>query len=55
MSAIVERAEGALARGLAALPDAVARLIAGRRVEIDGQTLDPKVQLALRIERLVGG
>jgi len=55
MSAIVERAEGVLARGLAALPDAVARLIAGRRVEIDGQTLDPKVQLALRIERLVGG
>ena len=44
-----------LARGLAALPDPATRVLAGRPIRIDGQTLSPQVQIALRLEGLVGG
>lgn len=55
MIGVRERAEGLLAIALAALPDRAARLLAGRPIRIDGQELHPQVQLALRLERLVGG
>jgi acetyl esterase len=50
-----ERAEAALARALAALPDALTRRLAGKPVRIDGQELHPQVQLALKLEKLTGG
>jgi len=50
-----ERAGALLARGLAALPGPVARLLAGSPIRIDGQTLHRDVQIGLRLEGLVGG
>ena len=44
-----------MARGLALLPDPVTRVLAGRRVWIDGQELHPQVRIALRLEQLTGG
>jgi acetyl esterase len=41
-------------RALAALPEPLARIAAGRPVAIDGQRLDPRVQLALRLSPLLG-
>jgi len=55
VSGLAERAEALAARGLSALPDRITRLIAGRPVRIDGQTLHPQVQVALRLEGLIGG
>lgn len=49
-----ERIEAAAARVLAALPKQAARLLAGRPIVIEGQTLDPHVQLALRLENMTG-
>ena len=49
------RLAAAIARALAKLPDGLARLLAGRPVRLDGQQLDVHVQLALRLERFVGG
>ena len=53
--AVLERAQGAVARGVSLLPGPVARLLAGRRVRIDGQELHPQVRIALRLEELTGG
>jgi acetyl esterase len=50
-----ERLAAAVAWTLAKLPDRPARLLAGRPVRLDGQLLDVHVQLALRLERFVGG
>ena len=50
-----ERAQAIVARGIAALPGPAARLLAGRPIRADGQTLDRDVQIGLRLERLVGG
>jgi len=50
-----ERVAAAAASALAKLPDGPARLLAGRPVRLDGQQLDVHVQLALRLERFVGG
>src|SRR5687768_13946845 len=55
MPAVRQRIEAGAARALAALPRPVARLLAGRPVRIEGQELDPQVQIAIRLERLTGG
>lgn len=48
----VERAERVALRTLMSLPDPALRVLAGRRVVRDGQTLAPDTQLALRVARL---
>ena len=50
-----ETAEATVARGIAALPDRVVRLLAGKPVRLDGQELHPQVQIALRLEERLGG
>jgi acetyl esterase len=50
-----ERLAAGVAKALAKLPHGPARLLAGRPVRRDGQRLDVHVQLALRLERFVGG
>jgi acetyl esterase len=55
MATTRERIEAGAARALAALPAPAARLLGGRPVRIEGQELDPHVQLALRLENLIGG
>ncbi len=55
MSAVRERIEAGAARVLMALPEPATRLLAGRPIEIEGQRLDPQVQLALRLENMTGG
>jgi acetyl esterase len=48
-----ERLEAGVLRGVAALPPGAQRVLGGpRRVTIDGQVLDPEVQLLLRLLRL---
>ena len=54
-STIRGRLEAAVAADRGQAPPPAARLFAGRPVRIDGQELDVQVQLALRLERLVGG
>ena len=54
-SAIRERVEAAVARGVPMLPEPVARLLAGRAIRIDGQELHPQARIGLRLEALVGG
>lgn len=49
------RAQGPLLRVLLGLPKPVLRLLAGRRVTSEGQTLDPQMQMVLRMRRLAGG
>ena len=49
------RVEAGVAAALAALPRSLARVLAGRPVRVDGQQLDVQVQLAIRLERLLGG
>jgi acetyl esterase len=46
-----DRVEAALVRTVAALPRGLQRSLAGRPIEVDGQTLDPEVQLLLRLDR----
>jgi acetyl esterase len=55
VSATAERLEGLGARALAALPDGFCRRLAGRPIVIEGQTLDPHVHLALKLEERTGG
>ena len=55
MHALFERALGLGPRAITRLPSPLLRLLAGRPVTVDGQTLSPEVQLALRLERLQGG
>jgi acetyl esterase len=47
------RAKAATLRTALALPERVQRVLAGRRVTIDGQTLATDTQLMLRLEKLV--
>ncbi len=49
------RVEAGVAAALAALPGPLARVLAGRPVRVDGQQLNVQVQLAIRLERLLGG
>jgi acetyl esterase len=55
MASLPEPVERAIVRSVEALPSRVVRLLAGRPVRIEGQELDPRVQLILRLERLAGG
>lgn len=51
-----ERVQGVLARGLLGLPAPAVRVLSGSHVvTIDGQELDPEVQLLLRLLALSGG
>lgn len=51
---LTETARGAAARALLSLPGPVVRRLAGPPVRIDGRTLDPQIQLLLRLMRLEG-
>jgi acetyl esterase len=55
MATVRERVEAALAWVVSRLPPPLARLIAGRPIRLDGQELDVHVQIALRLEKLMGG
>jgi acetyl esterase len=44
-----DRLAGNLARFLCGLPEPIERVLAGRAVDIDGQTLEPEMQLLLRL------
>lgn len=46
--------QGAVARGLAALPRPATRLLVGRPIERDGQQLDVEAQLAVKLLKLSG-
>ena len=50
---LLDRVEALTFRGAMALPRPVQRVLAGRRVVRDGQTLDPEIQLFLRLQKLV--
>jgi acetyl esterase len=51
---VLDRLEPAALRAALALPPRVQRLLAGRPVVREGQTLDVEVQLLLRMQRLTG-
>jgi acetyl esterase len=55
MASLPEPVERAIVRSVAVLPSRVARVLAGRPVRIEGEELDPRVQLILRLEELAGG
>ena len=55
MPALGERLETAVAWVVPRLPRWAARALAGRPIRIDGQELDVYVQVALRLERIMGG
>jgi acetyl esterase len=55
MGPLRERVESVAARVTIKLPPRVARFLAGKPIVIDGATLDPHVQMALRAENLTGG
>ena len=50
MTALRQRVQAVAARILARLPVRLVRLLAGHPIVIEGQELDPRVQLALRLE-----
>jgi acetyl esterase len=52
-AAAEQRAKTAMLRGALGLPERVQRVLAGRRVTLDGQTLALDTQLMLRLERVV--
>jgi len=53
LAALDQRAKGVALRATLGLPVGVQRVLAGRRVTIDGQTLALDTQLMLRLERVV--
>ena len=53
LTALDEKVKGDVLRGALALPEPVQRVLAGRRVTLDGQTLATDTQLMLRLETLV--
>ncbi len=55
MSALGERLEAGAAWVVPRLPAPAARALAGRAIRVDGQELDVYIQVALRLERLMGG
>ena len=55
MRGVAELIETVAARTLAAMPEPVVRALAGQAIVVEGQRLDPRVQLALRLENLKGG
>ena len=54
MGALAEQLRKIPVRVLSNLPRPLVRVLAGRPVRIDGQQLDPEVQVAIRLERLIG-
>jgi acetyl esterase len=54
MATAREQLESVAARTLIRLPKPVVRVLGGRPITIEGQTLDPHVQVALRLENLAG-
>ena len=52
---LASRIEGGLARTTLNLPAALLRILAGRPVVLDGQTLDVQTQMLLRLQNLRGG
>ena len=54
LTQLVGSARGVTARSLLALPRPVIRRLAGAPVVIDGRTLDPEMQLLLRLQRIEG-
>ena len=54
MGALGERLREAAVRVLTKLPRPLVRVLAGPPVRIDGQELHPEVQVAVRLERLIG-
>jgi len=55
MATMRERAKAGLAWTVVRLPPPLAGLVAGRPIRVDGQELDVQVQIALRLEKLIGG
>ncbi len=53
LAAVEKRAKAITLRSALGLPERVQRVLAGRRVTIDGQTLAVDTQLMLRLERVV--
>jgi len=53
MPSIVTRAETLLLRTLLGLPSVALRVLAGRPVVADGQTMEPEAQLTLRLRQLL--
>ncbi|MDX6277872.1 MAG: acetyl esterase [Nocardioidaceae bacterium] len=51
---LIDTARGATARSLMKLPRPVIRRLAGSPIVVNGRTLDPEMQLLLRLERLEG-
>lgn len=54
LAALLEWIAGLLARAIPRLPPALLRRLAGEPVVIEGRRLDPQIQLALRLEELIG-
>lgn len=52
MSALPAAIEGPFLRALMSLPEPLVRLLAGRAVQRDGQTLAPEMQLMLKLQRI---
>ncbi len=55
MSGPTELIEAVAARALAGMPAPLVRVLGGRPTVVEGQRLDPQVQLALRLQKLTGG
>jgi acetyl esterase len=53
LATLDEKLKGGLLHGLMGLPERVQRVLAGRPVVLDGQTLAVDIQLMLRLEKLV--
>src|SRR3954470_5120200 len=51
---LVDGARGATTRSLMKLPRPVIRRLSGAPVVVDGKTLDPEMQLLLRLQKLEG-
>src|SRR3954454_9126905 len=55
MTAARQRIEAPPVGGLMRQPGPIVRVLAGRPIAIEGQTLDPHVQIAVKLERRTGG
>lgn len=55
MTDLREQLEKAVVWTLPKLPSRALRLIGGKPIRLDGQRLNPEVQVGLRLERLIGG
>lgn len=51
---VSQRVQGGVARGVMKLPAGMLRVLAGRPIVLDGQTLDVQTQLMLKLQRMQG-